>query len=120
HHPASTPTSTLSLHDALPIFLGGENLTLREILVRIARLAGRSPPRIRLPLWGVLPLAYLSEGLSRLTRRPTRLTVESVRMARHRMYFSSDKAVRELGYRWRSPEAAFEDAVRWYQGQGML
>jgi len=36
------------------------------------------------------------------------------------MYFSSDKAIRELGYQWRSPEAAFEDAVRWYQGQGML
>src|SRR5207248_10297121 len=53
--------------------LGGENLTLREILVRIARLAGRSPPRIRLPHWGVLPLAYLSEGLSRLTHRGTRL-----------------------------------------------
>ncbi|TLZ28313.1 MAG: NAD-dependent epimerase/dehydratase family protein [Gammaproteobacteria bacterium] len=100
--------------------LGGENLTLREILVRIARLAGSSPPRIRLPHWGVLPLAYLSEGLSRLTHRGTRLTVESVRMARHRMYFSSDKAVRELGYRWRSPQVAFEDAVRWYQGQGML
>jgi dihydroflavonol-4-reductase len=43
-----------------------------------------------------------------------------VRMARHRMYFTSDKAVRELGYRWRAPEAAFEDAVRWYRGQGML
>jgi dihydroflavonol-4-reductase len=36
------------------------------------------------------------------------------------MYFTSDKAVRELGYRWRAPEAAFEDAVRWFREQGML
>jgi dihydroflavonol-4-reductase len=100
--------------------LGGENLTLHEILVRIARLAGRSPPRIRLPHAAILPLAFLSEGLARLTGRPTRITLESARMARHRMYFSSDKAIRELGYRWRSPAAAFEDAVRWYRGQGML
>ncbi len=116
----STPVGPGDLKPTPTGRLGGENLTLREILVRITRLAGRSPPRIRLPHWGVLPLAYLSEGLSRLTHRGTRLTVESVRMARHRMYFSSDKAVRELGYQWRSPEAAFEDAVRWYQGQGML
>ena len=100
--------------------LGGENLTLREILVAITRVAGRSPPRIRLPHAAILPLAFLSEGFARLTGRPTRVTVESVRMARHRMYFTSDKAVRELGYRWRAPEEAFEDAIKWYRVQGML
>jgi dihydroflavonol-4-reductase len=100
--------------------LGGEDLTLREILTAITRVAGRRPPRIRLPHAAILPLAFLSEGFARLTGRPTRVTVESVRMARHRMYFTSDKAVRELGYRWRSPEAAFEDAIKWYRAQGML
>ncbi len=100
--------------------LGGENLTLREILVAITRLVGRSPPRIRLPHAAILPLAFLSEGWARLSGRPTRVTLEGVRMARRRMYFSSDKAVRELGYRWRAPAAAFEDAVRWFREQGVL
>ena len=100
--------------------LGGENLTLREILLEITRLVGRSPPRIRLPHAAILPLAFLTEGWARLSGRPTRITLEGVRMARRRMYFSSDKAVAELGYRWRSPSEAFEDAVRWFREQGLL
>lgn len=100
--------------------LGGENLTLREILIEITRIAGRSPPRIRLPHAAILPLAFVAEGWARLTRRPTRITLEGVRMARHRMYFRSDKAAAELGYRWRAPAAAFEDAVSWFREQGLL
>ena len=100
--------------------LGGENLTLREILVAITRLVGRSPPRLRLPHAAVLPLAFLAEGWARVTGRPTRITLEGVRMARRRMYFSSDKAAADLGYRWRPAAAAFEDAVRWFREQGML
>jgi dihydroflavonol-4-reductase len=46
----------------------------------------------------------------------TRVTVDGVRMARHRMFFSSAKAERELGYRARSAEAALHDAVLWFQG----
>jgi dihydroflavonol-4-reductase len=41
-------------------------------------------------------------------------------MARKRMFFSSEKAVRELGYRWRAPLQAFEDALRWFREQGVL
>jgi dihydroflavonol-4-reductase len=100
--------------------LGGEDLTLREILTEIARIVGRKPPRIRLPHGVVLPVAYLAEAYARLTGRATRVTVEGVRMARKRMFFSSAKAVRELGYRWRPPSAAFEDAVRWFREQGYL
>ena len=47
-------------------------------------------------------------------------TVEPVRMARKRMFFSSEKAVRELGYRWRAPAKAFEDAVLWLREQELL
>ena len=100
--------------------LGGENLTLREILVQISQLTGRSPPRVRLPHAALLPLAYASEALARVTRRGTRVTVESVRMARKHMYFSSEKAVRELGYSWRAPAVAFEDAIGWFREQGVL
>ena len=57
--------------------------------------------------------------MARLTGR-TRITVEGVRMARKRMFFSSAKAVRELGYRWRPPGEAFADAVRWFREEHLL
>jgi len=100
--------------------LGGDDMTLREILTLIAQLVGRRPPRIRLPHGAVLPVAYVSELYARLTGRPTRVTVEGVRMARKRMFFSSAKAARELGYRWRPPREAFSDALRWFGENGYL
>jgi dihydroflavonol-4-reductase len=100
--------------------LGGEDMTLREILAAIALVVGRKAPRIRLPHSAVLPLAYASEAFARITGRTTRITLEGVRMARQRMFFSSEKAVRELGYQWRAPTKAFEDAVRWFREQGLL
>jgi len=96
--------------------LGGTNLTLREILTIIARLTGRKPPRLRLPIAAALPIAYVAEAWARLMNGETRVTVDGVRMARHRMFFSSAKAERELGYRARSAEEALQDAVRWFQG----
>jgi dihydroflavonol-4-reductase len=100
--------------------LGGEDMTLREMLVQIAQLVGRKPARIRLPHAVVLPLAFLAEGFSKLSGQPTRITVEGVRMSRKRMYFSSAKAARELGYQWRPPDQAFADAVRWFREHGQL
>jgi dihydroflavonol-4-reductase len=100
--------------------LGGDDMTLREILTLIAQLVGRAPPRIRLPHGAVLPLAYVSELYARLTGRPPRVTVEGVRMARKRMFFSSAKAVRELGYHWRPSAEAFADALRWFKTNGYL
>lgn len=100
--------------------LGGQDMTLREILGEIARLVGRSPPRIRLPRAALVPFAYAAEWIAALTGGTTRLTVEGLRMARKRMYFSSDKAVRELGYRWRPAAEAFADALAWLRAQGLL
>ncbi len=100
--------------------LGGENLPLRDILVEITALAGRSPPRLKLPHGVVLPIAYLAEGFARLSGRSTRVTVDSVRMARKRMYFSSEKAMRELGYSYRPARLAFADALEWFRAEGYL
>jgi dihydroflavonol-4-reductase len=100
--------------------LGGDNLALREILTHISRLAGRKPPRLRLPVAAVLPIAYIAEPWARLRGRDARVTIEGVRMAAKRMYYSSDKAVRELGYSWRPPVEAFADAITWFREQGML
>ena len=100
--------------------LGGEDMSLRQILERIAHLVHRTPPRIRLPHAGVLPLAYLAEALARLNGRPPRMTVEGVRMSRKRMFFSSAKAVRELGYQWRPPVQAFDDALVYFRRRGLI
>jgi dihydroflavonol-4-reductase len=100
--------------------LGGQDLTLRQILTEIAGLVGRKPPTIRLPTGVVLPIAYVAEAIARITGRPGRITVESVRMARKRMFFSSDKAQRELGYAWRPPTEALRDAIAWLREQGSL
>jgi dihydroflavonol-4-reductase len=100
--------------------LGGEDMTLREILEQIARLVGRVPPRIRLPYGVILPIAYAAEAFAKVSGRSGRVTLEGVRMSRKRMFFSSAKAVHDLGYRWRPPAEAFEDAVRWFRERGLL
>jgi dihydroflavonol-4-reductase len=100
--------------------LGGQDMSLREILATIANLVGGIPPRVRLPYGVVLPMAYLAEGFAKLTGRPGRITLEGVRMSRKLMYFSSAKAVRELGYTSRPPAQAFEDAIRWFRDNGLL
>jgi dihydroflavonol-4-reductase len=100
--------------------LGGEDMTLQTILAQIAQLVGRKPPRIRLPYAAVLPVAYLAEAFAKVSGRSGRVTLEGVRMSRKRMFFSSGKAVSELGYRWRPPSEAFDDAVRWFRERGVL
>ncbi|HEY3656631.1 MAG TPA: hopanoid-associated sugar epimerase [Steroidobacteraceae bacterium] len=100
--------------------LGGEDLTLQQILGYIAQLAGRKPPRIRLPYAAVLPIAYIAEAVARVTGRSGRITLEGVRMSRKHMFFSSAKAARELGYQWRPAALAFDDAVRWFRERGLL
>jgi dihydroflavonol-4-reductase len=100
--------------------LGGQDMTLREILIEIAGLVGRKPPSVRLPSGVVMPIAYVAEAVARVTGRSTRITVEGVRMARKRMFFSSAKAARELGYQWRPPTQAFADAIAWFRDQGLL
>jgi dihydroflavonol-4-reductase len=100
--------------------LGGQDMSLREILGVIAGLTGRVPPRVRLPYGVVLPIAYVAEGFARLSGRSGRITLEGVRMSRKKMFFSSAKAVSELGYQWRPPVQAFEDAIRWFRDNRML
>jgi dihydroflavonol-4-reductase len=100
--------------------LGGQDMTLKQILEEVCRLVGRRPPRVRLPHAAVMPIAYIAEGWSHLFDGTSRITVEAVRMSRKRMFFSSAKAQRELAYTWRAPEAALADAVHWFAGRGLL
>lgn len=95
--------------------LGGENLTLAEILGIIANLTGRRPPKIRLSSTVVMPVAWLSELWARfVSGREPLTTVTGVKMSRHRMFFTSAKAERELGYHPRPAQEALADAVVWF------
>ena len=101
--------------------LGGENMALGEILAAIARRCGRRAPRLRLPHGLVLPLAYAAEAWARLARSGEPfVTLDGLRMARKRMYFTSAKAEAELGYQARPAEAALADAVDWFREAGYL
>ena len=98
--------------------LGGENLWLKEILERIARITGRKPPRIRLSQDFVMPIAYLSQAWARLTGGgEPRATVDGVKMSRKLMFFTSARAEQELGYRARPVDEALKDAVDWFVSQ---
>jgi dihydroflavonol-4-reductase len=100
--------------------LGGTDMTLRQILTECARIAGRQPPTVRLPHSVIMPIAYVAEGWSRLTGRPPRTTVDGVRLSRKRMYFSSARAERELGYRSRDALDALKDAAAWFGTHGYV
>lgn len=100
--------------------LGGDDMSLREILATIADITGRRAPKIQLPHAAVMPVAYFAETLSRFTGRAPVATVEEIRMSKKRMYFSCAKAKRELGYAPRPARAALEDAVRWFRDNGYL
>jgi dihydroflavonol-4-reductase len=100
--------------------LGGNDVTLADMLAVIARLVGRKPPTVRLPRAAIYPFAYASEVVARFTGREPFATVDGLRMAKHRMFFSSDKARRELGYTARPYEEAIADAVQWFRDAGML
>jgi len=100
--------------------LGGENLALAEILRRIAGIVGRKPPTLRLPLAVVWPVAAVAEMVGRITGREPMVTFDGLRMARKKMFFSSAKAERELGYSARPVDQALADAIDWFRQQGML
>jgi dihydroflavonol-4-reductase len=101
--------------------LGGQDMTLAEILRAIAEIVGRPPPKVRLPHNLILPIAVLAESWARLfkTGEPF-VTIDGIRMAKKRMFFSSAKAKAALGYSHRPPQDALRDAVAWFEGNGYL
>ena len=101
--------------------LGGEDMKLADILAAIARICNRKPPTLRIPHGAIMPIAYIAEAWTRLTggSEPF-VTVDGIRMARKKMYFSSAKAERDLGYKARPVQQAFEDAVTWFREKGYL
>ena len=102
--------------------LGGDDMTLGEILGAIATLAGVREPRLKLPVGLIMPVAYITEAIWRLTRqsREPFVTIDSLKMAKKFMFFSSAKAKAELAYQPQPAIVAFQDALDWYRQHGYL
>ena len=98
--------------------LGGEDMTLKNILDVICDIANLTPPKIRIPHDAVLPIAWLAERWAGISGREPMATVDGVRMAKKKMYFSSDKAVKALGYNARPAREGLADAIQWFRGNG--
>ena len=99
--------------------LGADNMSLREILGEIADLADGRAPLFRIPHDLILPLAHVAEAWTRLTggKEPF-VTVDGVRLAKKRMYFSSAKAEQALGYNPRPARQGLADAIAWFRQHG--
>lgn len=100
--------------------LGGQNATLQEMLAVIASLASRKAPRVKLPRAPLFPLAYAAEAVARITGKEPFITADGLRMAKYRMFFSSAKAERALGYRARPFVEGIEGALLWFRKAGYL
>ncbi|TDN62708.1 hopanoid-associated sugar epimerase [Paraburkholderia sp. BL10I2N1] len=100
--------------------LGGENLPLQVMLADIANLTGRKPPTLALPRWPLYPLAIGAEAVAKITKREPFVTVDGLKMSKNKMYFTSAKAERELGYRARPYREGLRDALEWFRQAGYL
>lgn len=100
--------------------LGGQNASLAEILATVARETGRAPPKIKIPRAAVVPLAYVTEAIASFTGKEPMLTRDGLKMSKNKMFFSSAKAERELGYRARPYREGIRDAIGWFRDAGYL
>ena len=99
--------------------LGGENLTLKQFLERLALMSGLSAPKVRIPYAVALGFALGAEAVARtVTRRAPRASLTEVRMARKRMFFDSSKARAELSYSSEPVDAAISAAIEFFKSRG--
>ena len=95
--------------------LGGDNMSLLQILQTIDAINGTQQNRINIPIGLMLPMAWLMEKIASFTHTEPRATLDSIHMAKKLMFFSSEKAHRELGYQYRPSIEALKDAVKWFK-----
>ncbi len=95
--------------------LGNRNMTLKEVLDLLSEITGLPRVRVRVPVWIPLTFAALDTSFARLTGRTPRVSVESVRMSSHKMYFDPGKSVRELGLPQSPIRDALARAVEWFR-----
>jgi dihydroflavonol-4-reductase len=101
--------------------LGGENLTLKQILDKLGAITGLSSPTVRLPYFFAFAAAAVDETITgRILHREPRATIDAVRMGRKKMFASSAKAERDLGWKLVPAENALRRAVEWFRTNGYV
>jgi dihydroflavonol-4-reductase len=101
--------------------LGGENLTLKQVLDRLAAITGLKSPTLKLPYVFAFAAGVVDEMVTgRLLGREPRATIDAVRMGRKMMFVSSAKAERELGWRTVPVDGALRRSVEWFRGNGYV
>ena len=99
--------------------LGGENLTLKQILDRLGVMTGLKSPTVKLPYVFALATGVVDEMVTgRILGREPRATIDAVRMGHKMMFVSSAKAERELGWRTVPVDGALRRAVDWFRSNG--
>jgi dihydroflavonol-4-reductase len=99
--------------------LGGENLTLKQILDKLAAITGLPSPRVRVPYVMALATGVVDEMVTgHILHREPRATIDAVRMGRKKMFVSCAKAERELGWRTVPVDGALQRAVEWFRENG--
>jgi dihydroflavonol-4-reductase len=100
--------------------LGGTDVLLGTMLADVAAMVGRRPPRLRLARKALYPVAFLAEAAARVSGREPFATLDGLRMAKNKMFFSSAKAAAELGYRARPYREGLREAIDWFKAAGYL
>lgn len=95
--------------------LGGENLTLEQILGRLSAFSGKPAPTIKIPYSIAYATGVITTALAQVTGKPPLAPLEGVKMARKKMFVSHDKAARELGFAPRPVEDALKRAIDWFR-----
>ncbi len=99
--------------------LGGENLTLKQILDKLGAMTGLPSPKVKLPYAFALATGVVDTlVVGKMLKREPRVTIDAVRMGRKKMFVTSAKAERELGWNPRPVDGALQRAVEWFQANG--
>ena len=100
--------------------LGGENLSMQQVLSLLSEITGLPAPRIRLPYRPLLALSYVNAAWASMTGQTPRMTPDTIRMSAHPMYYDASKARSALGFPETDARQALEKAVRWFEENGYV
>lgn len=101
--------------------LGNENLTLGDLLLLLEEITGLAMPKLRIPHWLALMVGVCSElAADYITHKPPKAPLTGVRLAGRSMFFESDKAINELGFRQSPLRQALTDQIEWLVKEGYV
>jgi dihydroflavonol-4-reductase len=96
------------------------NWTMEDTLKMLEEITGIPAPKIKVPHWLAMAAAHIDEGTSFFTKKAPKAPLAGVRMAKYKMWFNPQKAIRELGLPQTPPKQAFTDAVHWFRENGYV